>query len=129
MQLSAPFSISSRLLPALVVGGATIQVEYAGSKLGRTVYRWTIDLPDGSTHTGDDLSSGVGGGTIQEGFSSLVSFLSACGESVNYRDRTGRTGESADLFPGPVAEWAGAHSDDLGMLCCELDENPDLIQE
>ena len=129
MKLQSPVEITSRLLPGVRVGGATISIDYSRERSGRQAYRWYIDLPDGSEHTGDDLSSGVGGGSLQSGLESLLSFLSACGESVNYRDRTGRDGENADLFPAPVAEWAAQNSDELSMLAIELQETPGLISE
>lgn len=118
MILHGPFVISPRLLPALRVEKAWIHLEYAtepGTD-GRTRYRWTIDLPDGSSFTGDDLQSGVGGGTLQEGFVSLLSFLRAAGESY----MTG--GENADLFPPPVVEWAYQYDLDLSLLACEIEE-------
>ena len=51
MILKQPFIISSRLLPVIIIGGAEIQLEYAKQegREGRTRYRWTIDLPDGTT--------------------------------------------------------------------------------
>ena len=129
MTLNSPFSISSCLLPALEIGGAVIQLEYASraGRDGRVRYRWTIDLPDGSSHSGDDLQSGCGGGSLQEGFESLLSFLSAAAESWRY---AGSNGENSDLFPRPVVKWAAQNSDEIGMLECEIEESEsDLIDE
>ena len=39
----------------------------------------------------------------------LLSFLSACVESVNYSRRTGRDGENSGMFPANVAQWADSH--------------------
>lgn len=125
MTLQPPFKISSRLLPCLEVGGATIQLEICGETHdGRTRYRWTIDLPDGSEHNGTDLKSGCGGGDLQFGFESLLSFLGAAAESWRYQ---GAKGENSDLFPQPVVEWATQNSDELSMLAYEIEENKELI--
>ena len=139
MMLHPPFMISPRLLPALRLSGAWVQVEYAeldGAE-GRTRYRWTIDIdgvdgPDGGGFSGDDLQSGRGGGNLLDGFRSLLTFLGACGESVNWGRRTsGRAedGEHADLFPVAVAEWAAENEDELTLLHCQLEEDDDLIEE
>ncbi len=132
MILNSPFIISSRLLPALQVGGATIQLEYSkrDGRDSRTRYQWTIDLPNGQEFTGDDLQSGCQGGSLQNGFANLLSFLSASGDSLNYQTRTGREGENADLFPAPVVEWAAQNSDELSLLSLEIEESEiDLIEE
>lgn len=132
IKLSPPFAISARLLPAIQIGGAWISLEYSrrGTSDGRTRYQWAIDLPDGSEHTGDDLKSGCGGGDLQGGFVSLLSFLAACGESVKFAQRTGREGENADLFPAPVAQWAADHTDDLMLVELEIEESAEkLIEE
>lgn len=121
MKLASQFSISTRLLPALQVAGATIQLESDGWTQDRRMqFRWTIDLPNGSEQTGNDLRSGVGGCTLQAAFGSLLSFLSAAGES--WPD-----GDNADLFPAPVCEWAAQNSDELACLCAEIEETADLI--
>ena len=128
MILHKPFYFSSRLLPALQAGGAEIQLEYSErpGREGRTRYRWTIDLPDGSTYSDDDLQSGCQGGSLQEGFRSLLDFLCAAAESYSYHawDR-----EAARMFPKPVVEWAHQFSNELEMLTLELTDNNKLIEE
>ncbi len=119
MILNSPFLISSRLLPALQVGGATIQLEYAKrqGRDSRTRYQWTIDLPNGQEFTGDDLQSGCQGGSLQNGFASLLSFLSA----ASYDD---------GMFPDAINEWAKQNSDELSLLSLEIEESEiDLIEE
>jgi hypothetical protein len=131
MLIHEPCMITSRLLPGIKVGGGFISIEYskrAGDE-GRTRYQYHIDLPNGEEHTGDDLQSGCQGGSLQEGLASLLSFLSACGESYGYSLRTGREGENTDLFPANVAEWAYQNSDELSSLSCDFEETPDLIEE
>lgn len=133
--LQHPFEISSRLQPSVRVGGATINLEYSKrpGRDGRTRYSYTIDLPDGSEHSGDDLQSGRCGGDLQGGFKSLLSYLGACGEGYSYQEQTGRAGENADLFPEAVAKRADEHADELTMLACEIEESVDaghqLIEE
>lgn len=131
MTLHPPFSISARLLPALKVGSAWIQLEYAKrvGREGRTRYKWTIDLPDGSSFSGDDIQSGCQGGSLQGGFNSLLSFLSAAAESYAYRMRTKRSGENEDLFPPAVVEFAYQHKDEIDCLSLDVSELGGLILE
>lgn len=130
MILKSPCIITPRLLPGVKIGGAYVSIEYAGinGTAGRTRYRWYIDV-DGAEYTGDDLQSGHGGGDLRQGLESLLSFLSACGESVSYAARTGRSGENADLFPPAVAEWCAANDGELSMAAMEVQETADCIVE
>lgn len=115
MTLKFPFQISARLLPSLVIGGATIQMERAGkSDDGRDVFKYIIDLPSGKTHTNTGLKSGVGGCSLQEAFDSLLSFLSA-------------EAEDEGLFPRIVSRWCKQHDDEISMMKCELEGAGDLI--
>ena len=129
MKLNPPFEISPRLLPAVRVGSAFVSIEFAGQTSdGRARYRYHIDTPDWE-YTGDDLKSGVGGGSLESGMESLLSFLSACGEAVAYSQRTGRESENADLFPPHVAQWCYQNSDELSLLQFEISEAEfDLIE-
>lgn len=124
MQLSAPFKISPRLLPGLLIDDAWISIEYAGfNDECRTIYRYYLDLPTvPEGHVGTDLKSGCGGGNLQEGMASLLSFLGAAAES--YPD-----GENADLFPEAVCAWAYTYSDVISMLQTEIKETKGLINE
>ncbi len=125
MELRNPFIISSRLLPAIVIGGATIQLEYDGeSSDGRTVYKWTIDLADGSEFSCNDLSSGCGGGSLQDGFKYLLSFLGAAGESFDDYDDPD---SNARMFPRAVSEWAAQNSDELTSASIELEESTEEL--
>ncbi len=133
MNLHPPICITSRLLPGLHIRDngnlSEISIEFDGETSdGRARYRFYIDAP-GIEHTGNDLKSGVGSGSLQHGLESLLSFLGAAAESYSYRQRTGRTGENEDLFPPAVVEWAHHHSDELSMLACELEETPNLITD
>ncbi len=134
MQLHSPIVITSRLLPGVRVGNAEVSISYASrpGDDGRTRYRWFIDLGDdynGDDFEGDDMQSGTQGGSLQSGLESLLSFLSAFGESVAYTRRTGRPSDNADLFPAGLAEWADSNSDELSTFAMELEETEGLIEE
>lgn len=127
LKLSAPFMISSRLLPAVCIGNATISIaEHGRSADNRPRYRYWIDRPNLPTYESADLSGGVGAPhNVREGMESLISFLGACAESVAYGERSGRPGENADLFPPEIGAWAAEHADDLAMMECDIQENPE----
>jgi hypothetical protein len=129
MELRPPFSISARLLPALVVADGTISLEFTGtSHDGRDEYTMHVDIPAGE-FSERGLRSGCDGASLQAMFASALAFLSAAAESYSYRTRTGHEGENESLFPAPVVEWAHQNSDEISMLACELEESPELIVE
>lgn len=126
MTLHSPFIITARLLPGVRVGNGFLSIEYAGqTDDGRTRYRYSIDYGD-KEHTAQDLKSGIGGGSLQEGMGSLLSFLGAAIESYCH---DGMKGENSDLFPESVLRWASEFSDDISMLQIEIEETKNLIQE
>lgn len=127
MKLSAPFLISARLAPAVQIGAAFISYDSG---------RFVIDLPDGTEHIVSGMSPprcrtrGVNDtpeSMLQCQFGALLSFLFACAESRQYATRTGREGESADLFPENVGQWAEENSDEISMLGVEIEETRGLI--
>lgn len=129
MKLHEPFIISARLLPALQVGDVCISLAYNGLMRDRRMrYTVYLDREDG-TDVIDDICSGVGGGSLLEGFSTLLSLLGAAAESYSYRLRTGRMAEHEDLFSEPVVEWAYQYADEIEMLKIEIEERPGLIEE
>jgi len=124
MTLHPPFEISSRLMPAVRVGDAFISLELGPrNHEGRTQYHAWIDLPDGSEHEITDLRSGCQGGSIVDGMASLLCFLSAAGESRNYRKEENEPGENEDLFVPAVVDWASEHTDDFSCLEMEIEES------
>ena len=130
MILHPPLIITSRLMPGLKIGNAFISLGYGQrSSDNRTGYQVWIDLPDSTEHEITDLRSGCGGGGIQDGLASLLSFLGAAAESRQYRERTGREGENESLFPPAVVDWASENSDEIGMLAYELEEGAQLVTE
>lgn len=123
MKLRHPFIITPRLMAGVKIGEGFISIGYLGSDgNGRTGYDVWFDLPDGTEVNDQTLKSGVGGGTLQDGMSTLLAFLGACAEGRKYQTRTGRESECADLFPGDVGEWAEGHSDEIDMLQLEIEE-------
>lgn len=127
MILKSPFMITSGLMAGVQVGGATISLGYGYyNSERRMVYSCFIDLPDGTEYEIADLCSGCHGGSLQEGFASLLGFLSAAGESFRY---AGMKGENSTLFPAPVTEWASENAEDIAMLGLEIEETEDLIEE
>ena len=126
--LHEPFFISSRLLPAIRVGGATVSIEYAAiPPRGGVRYRYHIDFPDGTTHSSEDLRSGVKEGSLKSGMEALLSFLAACGESR--APSATYPGENADLFPDTVGEWAYQHKDEIEALSLWIEEARDCCIE
>ncbi len=133
MQLHSPFSISSRLLPALVIGDGTLSLEYSRKPGddGRTRYNWILDIPAGE-FSGDDLQSGCGGGSLQEGFGSLLSSLDAAGESFRHRGLDWSAineDDNASAFPREVTEWAYQNCDEIGILRLEIEESETALIE
>ena len=127
MKLSAPFQISARLTPAVQIGAAFISYDSG---------RFVIDLPDGSEHVVTGMHpprcrvrgvNDTAESMLQCQFGALLSFLSACAESRQYAARTGREGESADLFPYNVGQWAEENADEISMLGMEIEETRGLI--
>jgi hypothetical protein len=132
MKLQSPFAISARLLPAVQVGDSWISIKLADGYTpdGRARYRYYIDTP-AFEHTNDDLASGCGGGSLQMGMESLLSFLLAAVESYRYRGCTwtGDPHDNSSLFPQQVVEWAYQHDSEIQSLQMELEENPELITD
>ena len=126
MTLKSPFIISSRLLPALQVAGATLSLER-----GPVFY---LDLPDGSEHEIRDFSPGAGNRDIASWFAAMLGFLSAAAESRRYREWQRKYGVDPDsnevLFNSTIVDWAAANSDEISMLEYEIEESEEeLISE
>lgn len=131
MEIHHPVIITARLEPGVKIGKVFISIRYSNKRGegGRTRYHYSIDGIGRKSFAGDDLQSGAGGGGLQDGLETLLSFLEAAAESYSYRMRTGRSGENEDLFQPKVVEWAYQNSDEIGMLRTELEETKDLIEE
>ncbi len=130
MTLQSPFIITARLMAGLAISDAFLSIE-TGSRdsENRTQYSCFLDLSDGSEHFIDSIASGCGGGDIQDGMESLLSFLSAAAESYRHRKcdwNKVTEDDNATLFSRPVVEWAYQNSDEISMAAIELEEK-DLI--
>jgi hypothetical protein len=128
MILNYPFEIAPNLEPGLKVGDCWITLVMLDSisRDGRARYRYTIMQPGRDDVVGQNLRSGVGGGSLVRGFESLLAFLVAFAEARRY----GRGGSDGwDLFPDELAEFAVRYSDEFGMLQYEIENNPDCIKE
>ncbi len=124
-KLHPPVIITSRLLAGVKVGNTEISIQYDSiTSEGRMVYRYYIDN-DILEYENNDIKSGCQGGNMQKGLSCLLSMLCAAAEAYNY----GPKSDNYDMFPPNIMEWCDTNSDELSMLCCELEENPKLIEE
>ena len=141
INIKPPLCITSRLRCGCRIGESELSIAYdKWTDDGRQQYHYWLDLKIDDRRIefyGDDLASGVGGGSLQQGLESLLSFLAACGESYAYAMRHNNVGgmidlsstENGELFPENVAEWCYLNSDELGMLAIELEESDNLIEE
>ena len=132
MTLHPPFIITARLMPGLHIGNAFVSGQLTGkfSGDGRAEYLFFVDFPAGQTFEVTDLRSGVGGGSLQKGFVTLLCLLSAAGDSWRHRGLNWDSVDEDDMaskFPRPLVTWAYTNSDELTMLKLELEENPNLI--
>lgn len=128
MKLHDPFQIAHNLEPGLRIGDAWITLQYSNRPHpeGRQRYCWKW-FRGAREESGDDLSSGCGGGTLIKGFDSMLSFLGA------FASATEQDEENYDLFPESMREWAELYSDEISMLELEIDDamkaGNDLIYE
>lgn len=133
MILKPPFEISSRLLPSLRIKTGTLSLEYADiiDAEDRDVYTYYIDIMGLDGHASSSIRSAVGGGTLQEGFQALLSFLSAAAESYAKHLRYPNLDlENLRMFPMPINEWAYIHSDEIVDLWNILEDSEEpLIEE
>ena len=110
MNLSHPFIISARLLPAVSIGKGEEQVTVSLSPSG-----FILDGPFGE-HKVTDLTL-RGNPSIESAFETLLSFMSAAAESFRYK---GMDGENADLFPADVTEALAQVSSELECVRFEI---------
>ena len=111
MTLSAPFLISSRLLPAVSIGQGQEQITVSLSPRG-----FILDGPFGE-HKVTGLRLSPLCKSVESAFEALLSFMTAAAESFRYR---GMDGENADLFPAEVTEAIAQVSSELESVWFEL---------
>ena len=103
MILHAPFFISSRLLPALKVGDATMHLErttWAG--LCETAH-FILEVPGHEPYEDRRLHSAMGFGSRVYAFENFLGFLECSAETT----------EENELFPEWVREWAAESIEDI----------------
>jgi hypothetical protein len=122
-ELVKPIYISSRLMAAVKVDGMEIGIDPTGeTRGGKSEWYWYVE-PYGSCKRiaeGWDLA---GRGDANEMMATLLTFLSAFGESVGYANRRRvplSETENGDLFPAELAEWAEANGEEFDMLSDEI---------
>lgn len=110
------------------INGANISLWASKKKNAerRVIFGYEISLESGYKYHSSDLKSGCQGGNLKEGMGSLLSFLSAAGESFNYAERKGldgMEGENSEMFPREITEWASNNCDELTMAGMEIKES------
>lgn len=117
MQLSYPFSISARLLPAIAIGRGPETVTVSLNRSG-----FVLDGPFGE-HVVTGLRLSPMSRTVESAFEALLSFMGAASESCRYAERRfgdGMEGENSDLFPREVTEALSQVSDEIDVISFEL---------
>lgn len=128
LKMSGPFKISARLLPAIEIDKCWISFDASKNY-------FHFDFADGQEHTEKTWNAGAmrrahDGAYVQSAFESILSFLSACGESYRYKMSNPKSEpENLDLFPEFMHEWCYSNSDEFIMLECELQENEYITVE
>ena len=125
MIIKPPCMITSRLLPGIKVGDATLSIEYSDcDKYGRKEFSWFVDVPGVGDFEGASLS-GMGG--LQSALGDLCYFLGHAGDWFNSMVKDPE--DEKPLFPPALCEWAGENVDALEMVRMDLEEGDKLIQE
>lgn len=112
--MKAPFCISARLMPALKIGGAWLS-------LSAYPLAFHLDLPNGDTFDIAEYHPGTAAVTLRTMFTDMLNFMSAAGESRQYRLRTGRNGENEELFEPKMVDWIADNMDEISSLAAELE--------
>jgi hypothetical protein len=114
MEIHAPMIITARLLPGIKIEDGFISLEptQMRGEHGKPIWKWFVDIPAGEFEGSDLMGWGDHAGMMGD----MLAFLEAAAES--YPD-----GESADLFPKPVVEWAQQNADEISILRTEIEED------
>jgi hypothetical protein len=124
MDLRPPFIIGARLLPALRIGDAVLNLESTALANCRTRATFVLDIGDQTCRI-DDLYSGMNGyRSVVEPFAVMLSFMGACAEAFRAR---ANPGENADLFTPFVAQWCADHANDIDSAQCALTDGDGRI--
>lgn len=112
--------ISPRLMPGIRIGEVWVQVSPTddADRQGKPRWDYAVDGEwDDKVGEGTDL---WGWGNAQEMLATLLCFLSAQAEAIDFTERTGMESENAELFPAVIGEWAQQNSDEITMAEMEL---------
>lgn len=124
MKLHPPFIIGARLSPALKIGDAFLSLTGMNTAGHRHAPQFVLDIPGMEPHCIDDMRSGCGGfESTVESFETLLTFMSACAESIQYAQRTGRDAESGDLFPPAIAQWCADNLTAIESVLIDLHDD------
>jgi hypothetical protein len=127
MKVTFPFYLDGDNNPCLDVGEAVLTlIDVDIDHENRDLCTFELMTP-AFTYVDDNMRSGVGGSGTVDKFETFLSFMSACGESRNYRDAAGRMGDNANLYPEHVGEWIVDNLSDIEstqFLICDGTGNP-----
>ena len=127
--MTDPIIITPRLMAGVKIGDGFVSIEYGEwTQDGRQGYTYYID-PLGPEEGFSDLSSGVGGGSLQSGLESLLVFMSDAAEHYGYCMRQQNSDEYQERFTYEIDEWCYQYEDEISMLDCEVEDGEDLIKE
>ena len=124
IKISAPFAISPRLLPGLKIGQTWVSAVCIHARRVDFIF----DCPGNPEHR-ETISSAGSRVTLQSGFQSILSFLTAWIEARNHQTRTGRDSENVDLFPEFLFPDVDNAESELNSLHLELSETETLFFE
>lgn len=94
---------------------ATLEIDASGNL--------TIELTDGYRSHEKINPPRVGGYDEKSLMSSALSFLYACGDSINYAMHSMGKGEHTDLFDQVIGLWAASNLDAISIA--QMDIDPD----
>lgn len=120
-----PVIITPRLLPGVQIGNGFVSVDVndnAGPKNGRIDVRYAIDVGDYS-YEASDLRVLLRKTVHKDALCSLLSLLDAFAEAHRFSQVSGVESENAKLFPAELIGWAITNSDEISMLCHEVDNS------
>lgn len=122
MIIHPPMMISPRLLPAVEIDDVTISIDPEDW----TVYfdgrgEWShIDYVEDNFRPG--LLPRDEGDAVRDALGSVLSFVSAFAEAIEFETRTGCESENSDLFPDTMREWAHQNSDEITDMAMQLED-------
>lgn len=127
MILTYPMIISSRLLPAVKIGDATISLDYLGERAGRGVVCIYIDRPGNPEYVDDGLRIASTAGEsdadyYRKAMKVCLAFLDNDADRYRGSGNMGTT-EPVDpySFSADLAEWAYVNQTEIQSVEIDLD--------